>query len=74
MVLGITGLVLGFLVVPLLCAVLAIVFGSLALQDMSRRPLTGRGEAVAGLVLGILGLVGWAIVVGLAATVGNLGG
>ena len=73
MVLGIVGLVLGFLVVPLLCAVLAIVLGSLALQDMSRRPLTGRGEAVAGLVLGILSLAGWAIVVVLAATVGNLG-
>jgi hypothetical protein len=73
MVLGIMGLVLGFLVVPLLCAVLAVVLGSLALQDMGRRPLSGRGEAVAGLVLGIVALAGWAIVAVLVATLGNLG-
>jgi hypothetical protein len=70
MVLGIVGLVLGFLFVPLACCVLAVVFGSLALQEIGRQGperVGGRGQAVAGIVLGVIGLAGWAIVIALLA-------
>jgi Domain of unknown function (DUF4190) len=69
MVLGIVGLVLGFLFVPLICCVLAIVFGSIALQEVGapNSRLGGRGQALAGLVLGIIGLVGWGLTILVAA-------
>lgn len=45
--------------VPFLWHVLAIVFGALALKAIKEKPeeLTGKGLAIAGLVLGILGLI-----------------
>jgi hypothetical protein len=45
--------------VPLLGTILAIAFGALALKDIgrSRDRLKGRGLAIAGLVIGVLGLV-----------------
>ena len=54
--LGIVGLVLCFAVIP---AVLAIVFGVIALREIGRSDgsLRGKGMATAGLVLGIVGLV-----------------
>jgi Domain of unknown function (DUF4190) len=74
MVLGICGLVLGFLFLPIICCVLAIVFGSLALQDISAEGgrLGGHGQAVAGLVLGIVGLAGWALVIVVLAVSGSV--
>jgi hypothetical protein len=58
MVLGIIGLFacLGILIVP---SVLAIVFGALALKEISRAhgQLGGRGKAIAGLVMGIVGVL-----------------
>ena len=72
MVLGIVGLLLGWILLPLACCALAIVFGSLALRDIGREGgrLGGRGQATAGLVLGVLGLAGWALVI-LAHAVGH---
>jgi len=74
MVLGICGLVLGWLFLPLICCVLAIVFGSIALQDIGAQGgrLGGRGQAVAGLVLGIIGLAGWALVILVVAVSGGV--
>jgi hypothetical protein len=74
MVLGIVGLVLGWLFVPIICLVLAIIFASLAMQEVDRapEPLGGRGMAVTGLVLGIVGLVGWgAVIIAVLATRGG---
>jgi hypothetical protein len=74
MVLGIVGIVLGWLFVPIICLVLAIIFASLAMQEVDRapEPLGGRGMAVTGLVLGIVGLVGWgAVIIAILATRGG---
>jgi hypothetical protein len=65
LVLGIAGL----LVVPLICSLLAIVFGVLARQEVDRDPtLQGRWMATAGLVVGIAGLALWLLVVVVAVT------
>jgi hypothetical protein len=57
-VLGIVGLI----VCPIVCSVLAIVFGQQAKGEIERDPtLGGRGIAQAGFVLGIVGLVAGAI-------------
>jgi hypothetical protein len=56
MVLGICGI----LVVPVVCGILGVVFGWLALKDTGRDPtLGGRGMAIAGLACGAAGLVLW---------------
>jgi len=53
LVLGIAG----FVVCPLVCSVLAIVFGKQAQNEISRNPaLQGGGMATAGYILGIVGL------------------
>jgi uncharacterized membrane protein YvbJ len=49
LVLGIIGIFFG------LCSILAIIFGGMALSQISKNPeLKGKGQAVAGLVLGIV--------------------
>lgn len=60
----VTGLVSLF-IFGIILGILAIVFSSIALKRIKREPeaLTGRGLAVAGLVLGIIGLVGALIVI-----------
>ena len=69
LVLGILGLVF----CPLICSVLALVFGYQSRNeiDASGGQLSGRGSAVAGIVLGWIGVVIWAlflilIIIGLA--------
>lgn len=61
MVLALVGLALGFLFVPLLFCVAAIVLGEIARREVnaSGGRVAGWGQAVAGMVLGILGLAGW---------------
>jgi hypothetical protein len=55
--LAIASLVLGLLWIYWIGSVLAVVFGHIALNEMRKNPLvTGRGLAVAGLILGYLGL------------------
>jgi hypothetical protein len=50
--------ILGFLVCPIICSVLAIVFGQQAKGQIERDPnLTGAGPAQAGYIMGIVGLV-----------------
>ncbi len=58
LVLGIIGLLLGCFGIPILCSILAIVFGIKAknMIDASEGFLGGRGMATAGLVLGIVGM------------------
>lgn len=59
LVLGLCGL----FVLPIVCSVLAIVFGALALGEIQASPrLDGRGMAIAGLVCGIAGLALWPLV------------
>ena len=56
--------IVGFLI-PLICSVLAITFGGIALSNSNKRGASGKGMAIAGLVLGIIGcLVGLAILAG----------
>ena len=56
-----TALVLGicgFLVCPVICSVLAIIFGALAKKEIDESPgMQGRGQAQAGFILGIVSLV-----------------
>jgi hypothetical protein len=66
--------ILGLLLCPLICSVLAVIFGYQARRegDSSAGRVGGRGIAVAGVVLGWIGLVIWSvllilIVIGLAA-------
>jgi hypothetical protein len=60
LVLGILGLVL----CPIICSVLAIVYGHQARQEIERNPsLGGAGTANAGYILGIVGLALYGILV-----------
>jgi hypothetical protein len=60
--------ILGLLLIPIVFSILAIVFGVSARGEIDRNPhLSGRGNATAGVVLGIIGLAGWALII-LAAT------
>jgi uncharacterized protein DUF4190 len=53
LVLGIAGLI----ILPVVCSVLAIIFGQQAKREIDADPtLTGRGMAQAGFILGIIGL------------------
>lgn len=69
MVLGIIGIVLWFFIIP---QILAIIFGGVALMQLKRpeNVQTGRGMAIAGLVLGIISIVGLVILI---ATADNSG-
>ena len=67
--LAIASLVLGLLWIYGLGSLLAVIFGSVALRNISRSGgwVTGKGMAIAGLVLGIIGLVAFIAVVIAAA-------
>ena len=53
--LAIASMVLGILWLYWVGSVLAIIFGAIALKQIQRRGQSGRGMAIAGLVLGIVG-------------------
>jgi hypothetical protein len=54
---------LGIFLLPIVFSILAIVFGVSARGEIDRNPqIAGRGNATAGVVLGIIGLVGWALI------------
>lgn len=60
LVLGIASTIFGWML--LITSILAIIFGAIALSEMKDDPkLTGRGQAMWGLGLGIATLVGWVI-------------
>jgi hypothetical protein len=64
LVCGLVQFALGLLVVlNILAAIPAIVFGSIALRQIGLRGERGRGMAIAGLVLGILGVVYFALII-----------
>lgn len=64
LVCGLVQFVLGLAVVGnIVAAVPAIVFGSIALKQIRLRGERGRGMAIAGLVLGILGVVYFALII-----------
>jgi hypothetical protein len=60
--LAIAALVLGLAGIFPLAAIAAIVLGIVALVQLQRRIQRGRGMAIAGIVLGVLWLIGWVIV------------
>ena len=53
MVLGIVGIVL----IPIIAPILAIIFGIVALNQISKEPQKGKGMAIAGLIMGGVGIV-----------------
>jgi hypothetical protein len=57
---SITSLVLGILLCIPATSIVAIVFAVVGLKATRNRTVRGRGLAIAGLVLGIIGVVGWA--------------
>jgi Domain of unknown function (DUF4190) len=64
LVCGIVQFVLGLFVVGnILAAIPAILFGSIALKQIKVRGERGRGLAIAGLVLGILGVLYFALII-----------
>jgi hypothetical protein len=73
LVLGIIGLVVGCFLIPLICSILAIVFGIKAknMIDASGGYLGGRGVAQAGLVLGIIALFLYTILLIISAATGG---
>ncbi|TEU11346.1 MAG: DUF4190 domain-containing protein [Anaerolineales bacterium] len=55
--------ILGWILLPLLGNVLAVIFGHMAQSEINKSEgqLGGKGSATAGLVLGYLGLAGWVL-------------
>jgi hypothetical protein len=68
---AVTSLVLGIVgCVPFVTGILAIIFGIVGLRKTRDPSVAGKGMAVAGLVLGIVGVLGWtgfAVLAGFAA-------
>ena len=48
--------------------ILAVIFGHVALSQIDKRGEDGRGMAIAGLVLGYIGLAGLVVVIAVAAS------
>jgi hypothetical protein len=61
LVLGIISLVFFWLIFPIVCALLAIIFGHVAISAINRSSgwLTGKGMAIAGLVMGYIHIGFW---------------
>ncbi|MEZ5257903.1 MAG: DUF4190 domain-containing protein [Ilumatobacteraceae bacterium] len=57
-VLAVASLVLGILWLCGIGSLLAVIFGIIALSQLSKQPQGGRGLAIAGIVLGTIGIVG----------------
>ena len=73
--LAIASMVLGIVWIYWIGSILAVVFGHIALRQIKRSPYqTGQGMAIAGLVLGYVGLAILTIVVVAVITVGSSGG
>jgi hypothetical protein len=68
--LAVASLVLGIVWILWIGSVLAVIFGHVALSQIKRSygALTGRGMAIAGLVLGYLGIATLALVIALSAS------
>jgi uncharacterized membrane protein len=68
MILGIIGAVLGFLIIGIVPAVLAVIFGIIGLRRAKRGAATNRGQAMTGLILGIVGIILGAAVAAIGVT------
>jgi hypothetical protein len=68
---AIASMVLGILWVYWIGSILAIVFGFVALNQIKQRQQAGRGMAIAGLILGFIGLATLVLVIILVAVGGN---
>ena len=49
-------------------SILAVIFGHVALSQIDKRGEDGRGMAIAGLVLGYIGLAGLVVIIAVAAS------
>ena len=58
---AVTSLILGIVgvFIPVILSILAIIFGGVGINNANSRGASGKGMAIAGLVLGILGTLGW---------------
>lgn len=54
LILGIVGIF-----IPVILSILAVIFGGVGISNANSRGTSGKGMAIAGLVLGILGTLGW---------------
>src|SRR5687768_3906578 len=58
---AITSLILGILgCVPLITSILAVILGIVGIRATRQPNVGGRGLAIAGLILGLIGIIGWA--------------
>ena len=53
--------IISLLFVPFLTGTVAVILGGIAIGRCNRGEASGKGMAVAGLVMGIIGIVGWVI-------------
>jgi hypothetical protein len=72
LVLGIVGVLLCFLILP---SALAVIFGAIGLSQIRHAPerFTGRGLAIAGLVLGIIALSAFVLALAFGSVDYNFG-
>jgi hypothetical protein len=68
---AIASMVLGILWIEWVGSILAVIFGAIALRQIRARPAGGYGMAVAGLVLGIIGICTLALIIVLAVVAGH---
>ncbi|MBW2981250.1 DUF4190 domain-containing protein [Candidatus Woesearchaeota archaeon] len=63
------GLLFWFSIPGFICSVLAIIFGVMQLNKIKKKPkeFGGKGMAIAGLVLGIVGIIFWLLTLILSA-------
>lgn len=71
MICGIVGAVLGFIFIGIIPAGLAIIFGALGLGRVRRGVATNRGQALTGIITGIVGVLGFALVLTLVIVFGH---
>jgi hypothetical protein len=60
---GTNGFAIASLVLAFFCSILGLIFGIVALNQIKKRPQGGRGLAIAGIVISVLGMIAGAIVV-----------
>jgi hypothetical protein len=57
MILGIVGIVFFWLIVPIICLILALIFGIISLNKIKTTQQPGKGMAIAGIIMGAIGIV-----------------
>ena len=67
LVLSIIGIIFGWLVLPILCSILGLIFGIIALNKIKKTGEGGKGLAIAGIIIGGVGLLILPIFAGISA-------